>query len=58
MSVYLSLKKEIYIKQLAHMIVEFDGVDQQVGDSGKSAFQVQRQSAGKIPSCLGEVSLC
>ena len=34
-----------------------DGVDKQSGDS-RVKVQVQRQSAGRIPSCSGRVSLC
>ena len=29
----------------------------QAGDLGKSCIRVQRQSAGRIPSCLEEISL-
>ena len=37
---------------------EYDGVDQQAGDSGKSCSLNPGQSAARIPSCSGEISLC
>jgi len=35
-----------------------DGIGQQTGDLGKRCSSNPRQSAARIPSCSGEVSLC
>ena len=57
--------KEIYFKELAHVIVEASRfkiyrMGWQAGDHRRAdvAVQVQWPSAGRIPSCLGKVSLC
>ena len=39
------------------MSPEFGGVGQQGKDAGKSCSSIQRQPAGRISSCLGEVGL-
>ena len=39
------------------MSPEFGGVGQQGKDAGKSCSPIQRQPAGRISSCLGEVGL-
>ena len=54
--------REVDFKKLAHAIVEavkskLARVGQQAGDAGRAAAQVQRQYAGRIPSCSGNISL-
>ena len=51
-------EREIYFKKLAHVVMEawLSPKSDWVSWQGRVAVQVQRQSAGKIPSCLREVS--
>ena len=61
---YTYIYKEIYFKELAHLILEADKfkicrVGQQTGDPERAdvTVEVQRPSASRIPSCSGEVSI-
>lgn len=59
----LYLVREIYFKESAHTVVEpgkskVCRVGQQAGGPKRVTVQVQRWSAGKIPSYSGEISLC
>lgn len=63
MYVYIYMERD-YFKDLAHPIVEAWQVPNLMGKAGRLktqervAVQIQKQSTGRISSCLGEVSLC
>ena len=55
---YLHLCIETDFKEVVHMSVEaWSGQASRLQTQGSVSIQVRRQSARRIPSCLGEVSL-